>query len=343
MERTNVQLFAFDMLPFVSNKKKELYSLHPADISILEAVYKLRFITAEQIIRFRGLSLNSLPKLREKLFILSGKSKQKPALPYLQRFYQARESPLGSLPFVYALAKDGKKELGKRGKDIQVYARLREIIKRLPNEIDHHLAINEVLIAALHVQKYEPRVHLFDFQHDFMLKHHPEKFTVSLFKGTSNERVTPSFCPDGVMDFRISRGEGEKPIPRRVFIEMDMGTHERHEFKKKIAAYIEFFSSGTYAKHFDEVKNVSVLFVTPKGEERREKMRLWTREQFEKPLYSPHQYLNGFAPGKDDYARFLFASVPDGALQPQETFVHPLCYTCEKHAQPEPLLRLPRI
>jgi Replication-relaxation len=341
MDRTNVQLLAFDMQPFVASEKRTSYTLHPADIALLEAVYTLRFITAEQLIRFRGLSLNSLPKLREKLFILAGKSKKRPALPYLQRFYQARESPLGSLPFVYALAKDGKKELGKRGKDIQVYARLREIIKRLPNEIDHHLAINEVLIAALHIHKHEPRVRLFDFQHDFMLKHHPEKFTVSLFKGTSNEQVTPYFSPDGVIDFRINRGEHDKPIPRRVFLEMDMGTHERHEFKKKIAAYIEFFSSGIYAKSFDDVTNVSVLFVTPKGVDRREKMRLWTREQFDKPLYSPHQYLNGLASSKDDYARFLFAAVPEGTLHPKETFLDSICYTCENHAHPEPLLRLP--
>jgi hypothetical protein len=336
MDCTPAQYFQPQLFPLLTHRRAiQKYTLKPVDIKILEAIYKLRFMTAEQIIRYRGLSINSLPKLRERLFILTGNSKTTPSDAYLQRFYQPRETPLVNLPFVYALGNPGKAELTKLGFDVTIYEHQRKIVTRLPYELDHHFAINELLIAALHLSSVAPSIELFDFQHDFMLKHHPEKFQVSLYKGAASAVLHPSFSPDAIIDFRILR-PGHKPIPRKLVIEVDMGTHEADSFKKKIACYQDFFASGMYKKHFDNVKNVSVLFLTPKGEKRRDKMRLWTQQQYEKSLYTPVHARD------EDMKKFLFASVPSGALDSQETFLQSLCYPVfPKHARLEPIIQLP--
>src|SRR5450631_35422 len=320
MEYTTVQYFQTQLFPRLKPRKaQKKYTLKGVDLKVLEAIYKLRFMTAEQIIRYRGLSINSLPMLRERLFILTGNSKTTPSDPYLQRFYQPRETPLVNLPFVYALGTPGKTELAKMGYDIAVYENQRKITTRLPYELEHHFAINELLLAAMHLSAVAPSVELFDFQHDFMLKHHPEKFQVSIYKGAASAVLHPAFSPDGIIDFRIQR-PGQKPIPRKLIIEVDMGTHEADSFKRKIACYQDFFASGMYKTHFDDIKNVSVLFVTPKGEKRRDKMRLWTQQQYERPLYTPLHAKD------EDVKKFLFAAVPGGALDSRETFLQSLCY-----------------
>src|SRR5439155_7637055 len=95
---------------------------------------------------------------------------------------------------------------------------------------------------------------------------------------SSQQAVTYPFVPDGLLEFRVDLGD--RLAPKRIFLEMDMDTHERHAFKKKIAAYIEFFSSGAYGKTFGNVRNVVVLYATPAGEKRCDEMRRWTYEQF---------------------------------------------------------------
>ena len=77
-----------------SRPQKKLYGITPVDSDILKAVWFYHFMTAEQILRHRDRSINGLPKMQEKLKVLY---EQK----YLDRFYQARYEPHGSLPFVY--------------------------------------------------------------------------------------------------------------------------------------------------------------------------------------------------------------------------------------------------
>jgi Replication-relaxation len=336
MDYTPAQYFQPQLFPHLNQRKGiKKYTLKPVDVKVLEAIYKLRFMNIEHIRRYLGQSSNSLPKLRQRLAILSGKSTIVLSDAYLQRFYQPRETPFVNLPLVYALGTPGKAELSKLGYDIAVYENQRKIITRLPYELDHHFAINELLIAALHLSDIAPSVEVFDFQHDFMLKHHPEKFQVSIYKGAATSVLHPAFSPDAIIDFRLLR-PGQKPIPRRLVIEMDMGTHEADSFKRKIACYQDFFASGMYKTHFDNIKNVSVLFVTPKGEKRRDKMRLWTQQQYERPLYT------SLHAKEEDVKKFLFAAVPAGALEPEATFLQSLCYPVfPKQAHLEPIIQLP--
>jgi Replication-relaxation len=335
MEYASAHYFQPHLFPRLKqDRAKKKYTLHPVDFKVLEAIYKLRFMNTDQVRRYLGQSVNSLPKLRQRLCILSGESTIISSLPYLQRFYQPRETPFVNLPFIYALGSAGKTELAKLGYDIGIYEHQRKIVTRLPYELDHHLAINDLLLAALHLSQVTSSVEIFDFQHDFMLKHHPEKFKVSVYKGAASV-LHPSFSPDAIIDFRLLR-PGHQAIPRRLIVEVDMGTHEADAFKRKIACYQDFFASDIYKTQFDNVKNVSVLFLTPKGEGRREKMRLWTQQQYEKPLYTPLHAKD------EDVKKFLFAAVPNGELDAEQTFLYPLCSPVfPKQAQLVPIIQLP--
>ena len=166
--------------------KKQWYQLKPTDFTVLEAVYKFRFMMTEHIRQYLGQSVNSLPKLRQRLCILAGENDIIPSENFLQRFYQLRETPLVNLPFVHALANPGKKELARRGYDVALYEKQGKIQTQLPYELEHHFTINQVLLSALRLPQVEPRIEVFEFQHDFMLKHHPEKFQVSVSKGASS-------------------------------------------------------------------------------------------------------------------------------------------------------------
>src|SRR2546423_3851635 len=157
-------------------------------------------MTAEQILRFRDRSINGLAKIQEKLKLLYEHK-------YVDRFYQPRYEPHGSLPFVYLLASKGIKYLGDQcGIDAHVYYRPSDNYKRSPLDVPHDLALNEVLIAARHLEKSESRVHLFEARHEWMLRQ--ETYRVTLYRQTQAQQVCEAvrFTPDGWLDFRISIG-----------------------------------------------------------------------------------------------------------------------------------------
>src|SRR2546421_9993894 len=106
-------------------------------------------MTAEQILRHRDRSINGLPKMQEKLKVLY-------EAKYLDRFYQPRYEPHGSLPYVYLLASKGSKYLNEAsGIASHVYYRPSDNYKRSPLDVLHTLAINDFLIAARHLDKLE--------------------------------------------------------------------------------------------------------------------------------------------------------------------------------------------
>src|SRR5260370_15013322 len=116
-------------------------------------------MTAEQILRHRDRSINGLAKMQEKLKVLYEHK-------YLDRFYQPRYEPHGSLPFVYLLASKGIKYLNDTlGITAHVYYRPSDNYTRSPLDVPHHLPLNEELIAARHLEKSEPPVSLSEARH----------------------------------------------------------------------------------------------------------------------------------------------------------------------------------
>src|SRR5205085_1879061 len=208
---------------------------------------------------------------------------------YLDRFYQPRYSPHGSLPFVYLLATKGIKYLREScGIDAHVYYRPSDNVKRSPLDVPHDLALNEVLIAARHLEKYEPRVSLFEARHEWMLRQ--ETYKVTLYRTIQSQlgREAVRFTPDGWLDFRIT--SGNQTHQACILVELDMDTHQKPRFQKKIASYVAFINEGLYEQQF-QTTSVVIAFVTPTGEKRAMQMKAWCEEQLvNSPVYHPYQH-----------------------------------------------------
>jgi Replication-relaxation len=298
-----------------SKQLKTLSSLTPVDTEILQAVWFHHFITAEQLLRHRERSSNGLPKMQEKLKWLYEQR-------YLDRFSQPRYQQHGSLPFVYLLASNGIKYLSDQcGIEAHVYYWPSDNAKRSPLDVPHDLALNEVLIAARHLEKFEPHVLLSEARHEWMLRQ--ETYKVTLYRKSQTQLIpeTVHFTPDGFLDFRITAGN--QPQQACILLEMDMNTHQKPRFQKKIASYVAFINEGLYKQTF-KTSSVVIAFVTPTGEKRREQMKLWCEEQLQAtPVYhSSRQPTNGM----DDASLFLFGSVPSGGLHPPNVFLSPVWY-----------------
>src|SRR5947207_1832533 len=283
MEETPV-LFPADSPPPRRRKvdQPKLYVPTSADIEKLKAFPDCFFFSIDQLIRYVGLSPNSLTAIQELFAILSGNKKNKPSLPYLLRMTPDYNKRGGSAPYIYFLGSDGIKLLRDRGYDPDIlalyYKRVRKLVEKstLPADIDHYLAVTEFIIAVRQLPKLEPRISLHSTIHDWQLR--KSEYPSTVFEGQSSDPIAYPFHPDNLTEFYLIRAEHEQRVSKRIFLEMDMGTHtSRSRFKKKLAAYIDFFSSGTYANLLGNVRNYMVLYATPKGEGRREELRLWTR------------------------------------------------------------------
>jgi Replication-relaxation len=307
-------------------QKQKPYVLTPVDAEIVQAVWFHHFITAEQLLRHRDRSINGLAKMQERLKLLFDHK-------YLDRFYQPRYEPHGSLPFVYLLASKGMKYLSDHcGIAAHVYYRPSDNYKRSPLDVPHDLALNEVLISARHLEKYEPRVSLYESRHEWMLRQ--VTFRVTLYRNTQTQLVREAvrFTPDGFLDFRISVGNQTQQAC--ILLEMDMDTHQKPRFQKKIATYVAFINEGLYEQHF-QTTSVVIAFLTPTGDKRATQMKAWCEEQLATtPIYSPSQHPTN---GSDDAGLFLFASIPPGALHPTDVFLSPIWYA-PFDSQPQPLL-----
>jgi Replication-relaxation len=306
--------------------RKTLSSLSPVDSEILHAVWFHHFITAEQLLRHRDRSINGLAKMQEKLKWLY---EQK----YLDRFYQPRYEHHGSLPFVYLLASKGIKYLNDQcGIAAHVYYRPSDNHKRSPLDVPHDLALNEVLIAARQLEKSESRVHLVEARHEWMLRQ--ETYKVTLYRDTQSHLIpeTVAFTPDGFLDFRIT--VGNQPQQACILLELDMDTHQKPRFQKKIASYVAFINEGLYEQAF-KTTSVVIAFVTPTGDKRAMQMKLWCEEQLAStPVYHSSQLHTN---AMDDASLFLFGSVPPGGLCPTDVFLSPIWYA-PFDTQPQALL-----
>ncbi len=305
-------------------QKQKPSVLSPIDTEILQAIWFHHFITAEQLLRFRERSLNGLPKMQERL-------KQLYEAHYLDRFNLPRYQSHGSLPYVYLLASKGIKYLSDTlGIDSHMYYRPSSNLKRSPLDIPHDLALNEVLIAARHLEKYEPRVHLSEARHEWMLRQ--ETYKVTVYRTQQRIPETVAFTPDGFLDFRIAVGNQTQQAC--ILLEMDMDTHQKPRFQKKIASYVAFINSGLYEQAF-QTTSVVIAFVTPTGEKRARQMKAWCEEQLHtSPVYRPSQHETT---GMDDTGLFLFGAVPPGALRPSDVFLSPIWYS-PFDSQPQALL-----
>ena len=159
-------------------------------------------------------------------------------------------------------------------------------------------------------------------------------YKVTLYRETQSQLVREDvrFTPDGWLDFRITNNNQTQQAC--ILLEMDMDTHQKPRFQKKIASYVAFINEGLYEQAFNTT-SVVIAFVTPTGDKRREQMKLWCEEQLvSSPIYRSSQHPTN---GINDASLFLFASIPPGALSPTDVFLSPLWYA-PFDTQPQTLL-----
>jgi len=308
---------------------KKSYIPTAIDRDILELVYKWRYVTADQIRRYRKQSENSLHDIQRRLKILVEEG-------YLYPCRLWRDTPAGRLPFVYTLDTAGVTFLTDLGLDAKKY--FRSDRKHNPALFPHNLAVNEVALAAIALCEQEPRITLHKVLHDWELK--GAQYRVTLFRDTPTARNSESveFVPDLWLDFRITTNE--QTMQACLFIEVDMDTYtSRERFQKKIAAYCEFINSGQYSQTF-HTTSVGIAYLTPKGDARRDEMKLLCEQQLRHtPVWRPTASPGEHQSGMNDTGLFLFGAVLAGSLNPIDTFLSPITYA-PFDTHPQPLLQL---
>src|SRR2546429_9727864 len=119
-------------------------------------------------------------------------------------------------------------------------------------------------------------------------------FRVPLYPDTQTQQVLEKirFTPEGFVDFRITTGNQTQKAC--ILLELDMDTHQKPRFQKKIASYVAFINEGLYEQSF-QTTSVVIAFVTPTGDKRARQMQVWCEEQLvSTPVYrSSHSPTNG--------------------------------------------------
>jgi hypothetical protein len=262
-------------------KKKRIPDiLTPVDEKIIQTVYKYHLVTVEQVTRALY-SKGSITTVRARLAHLA-------ALHYLLSFNLP--TPRGKRPKIYTIARPGLNHLKTLGVDVNPRFRPNEIAdleKNLPY-LKHTLAVNDVLIAAANLEKHDPSITLYDMRHERFLKQEPDKYPIAIYdeEGKLLRTEYYTLVPDGFLDFHIKDEERDKTYRRCILLEVDRGTEERKQFKRKIRGLLTFVKSGMYTKKYHSRK-VTIAFATTRGSQRVEKMQEWTRSELAKTKEPP--------------------------------------------------------
>lgn len=125
---------------------------------------------------------------------------------------------------------------------------------------------------------------------------------------------TINFTPGSFLHFKVDQEAGAKDV--YIFLEMDMGVMEKRPFQTRIAYYCAFIGSGQCQKQFN-TSTATIAWPTRAGERRRDQLRAWAEEYLTNPVLPfPISTPEGIKP----HISFLVASLPQGALDPKETF-----------------------
>jgi hypothetical protein len=283
--------------------------------TLLRAVHTYRMLTVVQATRLLY-KLSSATTVSTRLKTLAEHG-------YLLRI--SLPTTNGQAPLVYMLASLGIRYLEQGGSDVTSRYRRVEQQEKSYLFLMHTLAVNDVLIASAKLPAVASHITLFEMQHEHILKQTPLSVTISKYEvdgTTGTQRL--SVIPDGWLDFRISR-DGKKERRASIWLEVDRGTIEAKQFKRKLRGILAAIETGKYTEMF-KAKAVTVAFATTSGERRVEQMRSWTREA----LAITHEkgYISEM---------FMFTALPE-TIDPFTLFCTPVWYTPFKDKEAVALL-----
>jgi hypothetical protein len=296
-------------------------TLSERDGHILQAVYTYQYLTLAQITRLFFSARSQRSKNHAGQYVKRLAEEQ-----WLIRF-PLPSTHKGNRAYVYTLGYMGLKYLHSLGFDASPSCRK---TKPAPSyqHMQHTLCLNDVLIAAELLPKRVPSVMLADMQHEWILKQKPLHVSPADIPGNGGRPTgtqMTTVIPDAWLDFRLSLSG--ITYQTAVWLELDRGTEEQKQFRRKVRGLYDASLSETYRQEFG-AQNIIIAFATTAGEKRREQMRQWTRQEL-----SVLQKIS-------DADLLLFTSLPQTYdLDPEWLFLSPV-WTTPLTNTPVPLLDL---
>jgi hypothetical protein len=299
----------------------QVLPLSERDGHILQAIYTYQYLTLAQITRL--------------FFSARSQRSKNHAGQYLKRLAEEQwliRFPLpathkGNRAFVYTLGYMGVKYLHALGFDASPSSCQ---AKPAPSyqHLQHTLCLNDVLIAAALLPRRVPSVLLADMQHEWILKQKPLHVPSPDIPGNGRRPTgtqMTTVIPDAWLDFRLSLNGITSQTA--VWLELDRGSEEQKQFRRKVRGLYEASCSETYRQEFG-AQTITIAFATTAGEKRREQLRQWTKQE----LLLLQKIL--------DADLLLFTSLPPtGDLDPEWLFLSPV-WTTPLTNTPVPLLDL---
>ncbi len=296
-------------------------TLSERDGQILQAVYTYQYLTLAQITRLFFSARSQRSKNH------AGQYLKRLAEEHLLVRFPLQSTHKGNRAYVYTLGYKGMKYLHTLGFDASPSSCQ---AKPAPSyqHMQHTLCLNDVLIAAALLPKRVPSILLCDMQHEWILKqkplHVPSPDTPGNGRKPTGWQLT-SVIPDAWLDFRLCLND--ITYQTAVWLELDRGTEEQKQFRRKVRGLYQASYSETYRQEFG-AQNIIIAFATTAGEKRQEQMRQWTKQELS-------------LLGKiSDADLLLFTSLPPtGDLDPEWLFLSPI-WTTPLTNTPLPLLDL---
>jgi Replication-relaxation len=231
------------------------------DEQILQAVNRYRFMAALDVCHLLY-APSSLTYVRERLSTLAG-GKDGATNAVLYRFTMPK-ARTGNLERIYAVGAKGR-ELLAQDNPAWGYFRPYKFDNLKYSFVLHRLGITRFLVACQYLARQQDNIRILDVP--------DRELSVQM-------RQNPLAIPDGFVCFGI----GTEKLP--VLLEVDCGTEGQQQFKKGVAARIEYIRSGQYEQLFGiAAANVCYAVITEESQQsrasRRETLKRWTLEVLE--------------------------------------------------------------
>ena len=243
---------------------------------LLIGVYQFHLVTADQICRLHW-SPGSITMVKARLKTLVDNG-------YLLADKVPSKKPQS--PYYYTLATGGMNYLKGEGYDIPPSMRSAKEQDKQPTHITHTIELNDVIIAARLLGQQSDIYWLERFIHERELKQPKYKYDV---------------VPDALFEFRMNSPEG-KQRRATILLEHDCATEHINAFKPRIRAYVKMLKAEAQRDLYGAGK-VRIAFTTSKGENHRDKLVRWTKEELTESrqlqAYGGAFYFTNLAPPLD--------------------------------------------
>lgn len=232
--------------------------VYPADDAILRAAFRYYYLSSRQVCRLLY-SPGSLTYVQTKLKHLADAG-------LLQRIWLPRPAAHGSAPSVFTLARKGLNYLASIGVDVE-RRRYRPSEQREHTYLllGHTLAVNDVLISAELLSRWQPEYELARMLHERDLKRAP------IHVQDDDGRMI-AVVPDGWLDLRV---QGAYQVC--LALELDRGTEEQKVWRRKVRGLLAY-ANGPYPDAF-QTKSLTVAVVATSGDKRLLQLMRWTESE----------------------------------------------------------------